>query len=232
MAGVGRGNTADCRTSPLQRHVQNRTHVEAGLSVSGSHNVNDRYVQLWTPMLDEMHHGRSCWGTSRKFGLDSGVASAAAMEGGRNFGTYLPARRGGSPANRLAVSSSEHDKQFFLCCRLAPESESRCPGWITSPRTKAFGPISAGSSAKDSTKSSYSLAASASAFCTTRRQDAAGDSSNDRKLQKLRLCLRCLVTRTRFFSSSCSLCFCNTWGKLSKLSCNFAAYFAFLPRPT
>lgn len=36
--------------------------------------------------------------TSSRFVLESGVAIAAAMEGGKNFGTYLPARRGGSPA--------------------------------------------------------------------------------------------------------------------------------------
>lgn len=46
-----------------------------------------------------------------------------------------------------------------------PESEGRWPGCMTSPRTKAFGPFSAGSSAKDSTKSSYSLAASSASFC-------------------------------------------------------------------
>ena len=47
-----------------------------------------------------------------------------------------------------------------------PESEGRWPGCMTSPRTKAFGPFSAGSSAKDSTKSSYSLAAASASFCT------------------------------------------------------------------
>ncbi len=35
--------------------------------------------------------------TSIRLGLESGVASTAAMEGGKNFGTYLPARLGGSP---------------------------------------------------------------------------------------------------------------------------------------
>lgn len=35
-------------------------------------------------------------------GLASEGVIAAAMEGGRNFGTYLPVRRGGSPALEAA----------------------------------------------------------------------------------------------------------------------------------
>lgn len=162
--------------------VTYRTDVEAGLSVSGSHNVNNRCVQLWTAMLDEMHDGRTCW---VPLGNLAWIQASPVLQPWKAAGTLEHTCQHAVAVHlqsRLAVSSSVHDKQFFLCCKPVPESEGRCPGWMTSPRTKAFGPFSAGSSAKDSTKSSYSLAASASAFCTISQHDAARDSSKESKV--------------------------------------------------
>ena len=73
-----------------------------------------------------------------------------------------------------------------------PESEGRWPGCMTSPRTKAFGPFSAGSSAKDSTKSSYSLAASSASFCGSVLQG----NQTSTNIKRPATCSACRVSRS------------------------------------
>ena len=65
-------------------------------------------------------------------GLLSGTPRTAAIEGGRNLGTYLPARRGGSPAasqdNVTKQTCSEFIGDMLSRQQERPESEGRCPG--------------------------------------------------------------------------------------------------------